>query len=836
MQRLELFGGISIETDTGPVTGRAVQRRRLALLALLAAARSPGVGRDKLVAYLWPDANAENGRRFLSDSVYRINQALGGDVILAAGDDLRLDAQRLPSDLFEFENALADGAHETAVTLYKGPFLDGFFLSDAAELERWVEGERDRLARSQASALEALAEAAERMQDPAASAGWWRRLAAHDPYNSRIALRLMQALDAAGERAAAIQHARVHEALLTHDLEIEPDAGVRELAERLRRAGGTGQSTRNAQSKADDVLTRAPANVPAASAASTAGAAGAVEARGRSAGMLQEPAPALSAAREEHAPLPRRHRPRRGPMPTFLWGVLGAVAVAGLAVWLLGRGRAGGAAVRISTIAVLPFVNLSADLDNEYFSDGMTEELMMTLGKVDGLRVASRTSVFAYKDRPVDVREVGERLGVEAVVEGSVRKAEGMVRIAAQLVSTVNGYELWSGVYERELEDVFAIQEQISHAIVATLRGSGTLADSDSLRLADRSTQDPEAYDLYLKGRFAWHQRTQEGLKRAVAYFGEAVEVAPNYARAYVGLGDAYAVGAFYDYLEPRTAYPKAEAAARRALEIDATLAAPHATLGYVLTYFHLEWPRAEDEFRRALALDPSYSTAHQWYANLLTVAARFNEAEREMRLAQEADPLSLIANAALGWSFYYAGKYDQALTQCRTTLTLNPDYQLAHLWGGWALQATGQREQAREWIGRAVRLSEGSVLTRLSLAQLLAGSASVAQRDSARGIVREVESYAERGDYVPAYEIAKVHLALGDRAEALDWLERAYEDRSHSMAFLRVDPQLAPLRGDSRFEALVTRALGRSVAGAGDGWHFRWRPELSRPLMTYIV
>jgi TolB-like protein/Tfp pilus assembly protein PilF len=462
----------------------------------------------------------------------------------------------------------------------------------------------------------------------------------------------------------------------------------------------------------------------------------------------------------------------------------------------------------VHTIAVLPFVNLSADRENEYFSDGITEELITTLGQVRGLSVASRSSVFAYKNKPVDMREVGRRLGAATVVEGSVRKSGQSLRITAHLVNTANGYALWSGAFEREMPDVFAIQEEISRAIVAKL--AGTLDAGERVTLAERSTRDPEAYDLYLKGRFAWHQRTRNGLREAVEYFTHAVARAPDYARAHVGLGDAYAVNAFYDYLPPRDAYPKAESAARRAIALDPTLAAPHATLGYVLTYYHLDWTQAEEEFKRALAADPTYSTAHQWYGNLLTVASRFADAEREFRAAEEADPLSLIAHAALGWSFYYAGRFDRALEQCRQTLALDRNFELAHLWGGWALEEMGREREAREWIQRAVQLSGGSPLTRLALARLLARSQSRAERDSARSIVGEAESRRARGEYMPSYEIAKVHLALGDRAKAIEWLRRAVEDKSHSRAFLRVDPQLRPLRGDSHFEELGEQARSR--------------------------
>ncbi len=781
MQRLIVFGGLSIATEGGPVTGRAVQRRRLALLALLSTAHRRGMSRDKLIAFLWPNADAETGRHYLSDSVYRINSALGGDVIVPTGDDLQLDPQCLPTDLADFEDALARGDHEGATSIYSGPFLDGVFLSDSPELERWIESERVRLAAAFARALEVLGETATGRGEHTVAVRWWRRLAAHDPYNSRVALRLMQAMSDAGERAAAIQHARVHEMLLKQELELDPDPAIAELAERLRNE----KQPEPGPARPEPASARPRSATPA---------------------LPQSAAPAQGAM--ANAPAPSRPRRR---LRLVHAAVGGAVAVALLAVWLSGRGRidpaprAPGDPMR--SVAVLPFTNVGVDPENEYFSDGMTDELITTLGTVEGLAVASRTSVFAYKHQALDVREIGRKLGVDAVVEGSVRRSGRKLRITAQLVSTASGYRLWSDAYDREVDDVFTIQEEIARAIVTTM--SGALIRTAGPVTAERSTRDSEAYDLYLRGRFAWHERTRDGLERAIDYFQRAVDRAPTYARAHAGLGDAYAVSGFYDYRAPRDAYPKAEASARRALEIDSLLAAPHATLGYILTYYHLDWPRAEAEFQRALAIDPSYSTAHQWYANLLTVAGRFDEAERELRRAQEADPLSLIANAALGWSFYFAGKYTGALEQCRSTLGLDPNYVLAHLWGGWALDALGQPREARQWIGRAVELSPRNELARLSLAHILAGSRSDAARDSARVILREIEDRSLAGAYVPSYEIAKVHLALGDQTEALRWLERAVEERSHSRAFLRIDPQLRPIRGDARYEQLVDRAFG---------------------------
>jgi TolB-like protein/DNA-binding SARP family transcriptional activator len=791
VQRLKLLGGVSIETESGPLTGRAVQKRRLALLAVLAAARSRGVSRDRVITLLWPDADAENGRSFLSDSVYRINQALGDDVILTPGDELRLDATRLPSDLDEFEEALVHGNHEEAVRTYAGPFLDGFLLPDALEFERWAEGERERIGREYARALEALAVSAEQNGRAAVAVDWWRRLAAHDPYNSRVALRLMQSLVAAGERAAAIQHARVHETMLRQELDIAPDAKVRALAEQLKHD--------TAGVAATPGLPAPPATTPVAPAPPS----------------MQPATPAATPSPTDavRTTSPVTTMPRRAITRAMLVAVaVLALTGLGVAAAIIARGRSVVASrtapAAMRTIAVLPFVNLSADRENEYFSDGITEELITTLGQVPGLRVASRTSAFAYKNKALDVREVGRQLGAAAVLEGTVRRSGNTLRVTAQLVDATTGYDLWSSTFDREAADVFAIQEEISRAIAARL--VGTLGAAKGVTLAERSTRDPVTYDLYLRGRHAWHGRTRESLAQAIDHFGQAVAREPDYARAHVALGDAYAVSAFYDYLPPRDAYPKAESAARRAIALDPSLAAPHATMGYILTYYYMDWPRAEEAFKRALAADPDYSTAHQWYANLLTVAARFDEAEREFRASQEADPLSLIAQAALGWSYYYAGNYEAALEQCRRTIAINPDFELAHLWGSWVLIELGRAGEAREWSERAVEMSKQSPLTRLALAYVRGRSGSEADKAAARAVVREMESRRSRGEYLPAYEIAKVHLALGDRAAALAWLKRTVEDGSHSRAFFRVDPQLALLRGDPRFELLVATGGGK--------------------------
>ncbi|MGQ0714887.1 MAG: BTAD domain-containing putative transcriptional regulator [Gemmatimonadaceae bacterium] len=772
MFSLKLFGGASIQTSSGPLTGRATQRRRLALLAMLAVARSRGLSRDKVIAFLWPEQDTDRGRALLSDSIYRVNQALGAEAIVSTADDLRLSADVLPSDVAAFEDAVERGDWQHATEDYAGPFLDGFFLSEAEEFERWTESERDRFARSYARALEALSEDAERRGDAVEAVRWWRALAAHDPYSSRAAVRLMRALDRSGDRAAALQHARVHATLLGQEFGTEPDAAVAELAASMR----------------IQPLAPRPASSVTTPAAEVVSASASVD----------QPLPARVSS---------RLAVRAGGWRPMVAGVAIVVAIAAVA-----RGRAPNRIeVDRASVAVLPFVDLSPGRDREFFSDGMTEELINTLGRVEGVRVASRTSSFSFKGTTADVRIVGDRLGVATVLEGSVRTGHSTLRITARLSDARAGYQLWSRTYDRKLEDVFAIQEEISRSIVETLKG--TLVGRDSAATARRGT-DLEAYNLYMKGRFAWYRRAEEPLTSAAAYFAQAVDKDSTYALAHAGLADAHAIRGFYDYRAPREAFPQAERAARRAMALDSSLVQPYATLGYVALYHDWDWARAEEWLTRAIDVGPRYSTAHQWYANFLTVRARFDEAERAMRRAQEIDPLSLIASAAHGWLLYYAGDFERAAEQCRLTLELDPEYAVALLWRGWALQELGRQPEALALLERAVSLTDRSTLFVASLARghALAGDTAVAV-----ALVRELETRAAR-DYVSSYELAKIHLALGARDRALDLLERAYEERSHSMVFLGIDPQLRPLHGAPRFERLAARVGAARRAGLRNG------------------
>jgi TolB-like protein/DNA-binding SARP family transcriptional activator len=764
---LKLLGGASLDGPDGPATGRVSQRRRLAVLALLAMNRRPGIGREKLAALLWPDSDGDRARHLLSDTVYVINRGLGGEVISAVGDELRLRLDRLGCDARDFEDAVQRGGLDEAVRLYAGPFMDGFFVEGSEEFERWMAAERDRLQELFARALEQLAGERSEHGDVRGAIECWRRLAAEDPLNSRVARALAEALDRGGERAAALQHLQDHQSTLKEELGIGVPAELAALEHTLRQPRPS------------------PAPVTPSTAAATAPA------------ITNSPEPPAIPTREpDREPLQRAYlRPF-----TLAAAIMTLIlAIAGLRVlWPSGETGSSAAATSLQSVAVLPFTDLSPARDHEYFSDGIAEELSTRLARVPGLKVAARTSAFAFKGTDTDVKAIGRALKVDALVEGSVREADGNLRVAVRLVNASDGYQIWAETWNRSGGDVLALQDEIAIGVVRALRPGST----PSVAASPATPVNLQAYDLYLQGRYFWHQRTGESLTRAAALFERAVAAAPGYAEAHSGIADAYAVLGFYDHLPPREAFPRAKAAALRALEIDPRLAQAHASLGYVALYYDWQWPAAELAFSRAIELNPNYSVGHQWHANFLVARGRFDEAVAAMRRAQETDPLSLIASAALGWIHYYRRDFDAAVQQCRRTIELNANFEQAWLWGGQAHEAAGRYADALTMLQQAAALSKRSaiVLTALGRAHALSGDVA-----AARAIVAEIQR--RHAGYVPAYEMAKLHLALGERAQALTLLQRAYEQRSHSLVFLAVDPQLDSLRSDPAFGELVSRA-----------------------------
>ena len=452
---------------------------------------------------------------------------------------------------------------------------------------------------------------------------------------------------------------------------------------------------------------------------------------------------------------------------------------------------------RTRSIAVLPFVNASPDPENEYLSDGITDELIDALSKVRGLRVASRTSVFGIKGKVEDVRAVGALLGVSAVIEGTVRRSGDRLRIAAQLSSTEDATLLWSQRFDRTLEDVFALQDEIAHTIVDALRAT-TFADL-SEPLPQRYAGNAKAYGLYLKGRFEWNKRTKEGVAAGIRYFEEAVTEDPRYAPAYTGLADSYALHVDYRSVPVKEGFELAKAYARKAIEIDESLAEAHASLAWSLFIYDWDWAGAEREFKRAIELAPGYATSHQWYAFLQIARGQIEEALIEAHMAQELDPASVSIRRGLGGIYAYARRYEQSRYHTERAIAMNPLAEESYRLLGMALFRLGKVDEAERVLRESSALPGAGPYAAATLGYVLAQRGEV---DEATAIRRQLEEEAKQG-YVSPVAFGTLAIGLGDWNAALDWIQRSIEERRGWFIYSRVNPMFDPLREHPRFIAM---------------------------------
>ncbi|PYP19232.1 MAG: hypothetical protein DMD53_14695 [Gemmatimonadetes bacterium] len=453
-----------------------------------------------------------------------------------------------------------------------------------------------------------------------------------------------------------------------------------------------------------------------------------------------------------------------------------------------------------NSIAVLPFLNMSADPDNEYFSDGMTEEIVHALSAVGSLRVASRTSSFAFKGATQNIRTIGEKLQVRTVLEGSVRRADTKLRVTAQLINAADGFHLWSATYEREMKDVFAIQDEIARAIVSALKVK--LTDEPSLALVEPRTANVEAYALYLKARYFWRRKSASGLKKGIEYFQQAIAVDPGYSLAYAGLADSYIALGYYGYLPPKDVFPPAKAAADAAIRIDDGLAEAHTARACVSLLYDWDWLGAERGFQRAIELKQGYPTAHFWYACYLWAVGRTEDSCEEASRALELAPLSLVGHANLGWALYFGRRFDAAIAQCQKSLELDPRYLFTYTVLGQAHVALSRYDEAISALQSAVRFSGGLSFTTATLGYAYA---KAGKRREARKVLQSLKQRSGN-EYVPPFCVALVYAGLGDRDQAFACLDRAYEERSYWLAYLKTWPLVDDLRADARFTALLDR------------------------------
>jgi len=763
---LKLLGGASVEGSDGPVTGRAAHGHRLALLALLALARGRPITRDKLIALLWPESGPDRARPQLSDTLYILRNALGDDVVRSSGDGLLLNPDAITSDAAMFDRLLDEGRLEDAVDLVAGPLLDGFHLSDAVEFEQWLDAERAHLGQRYAAALESLAEASEAQDRFSAAVGWWRKLAAYGPYCGRVALRLMRALDAVGDRAGALQQSRMHAALLREEFDTEPDTDVTTFADRLR--------------------LEPPAR----------------------------PAPEPTALhaihpiwRVEPGPAPGGSVPAAGRRRAIGWA--GSVAVLLLLLSYLamyGSRRAHPAALPslARSVGVLAFVDMSADAASTYFSDGLSEQIIAALSRIDGLRVAARTSSFALRDRALDARAIGDTLGVEAVLEGSVRRDGSRLRVTAQLIDAATGYPIWSDEFDREFEDIFTVQDEIATAIAGALE----------LRLARRAvpplagrTPDLQAYDHYLRGLYLRNSLSADALRQAADLFDRAIELEPGFALAWAAKASVVAPLIYFGHVPWEEGVGELRALTARALELDSTLGEAYAALGILKLFFDWDWEGAEQALQRALELNPSDPHAWHHLANYQRAMGRTAENVAARERAVELDPLNARTRILLGKDYCVAGDHDRAIEHYRRAIQLDPVNPLM-LGLGPGLPAgpadvymlQGRYDEAVEEYMRIAMLRGATAGDLEAIRGAYADSGMVGFWRTWLDI-----DLRQSGTSANSLRLAAIWAMIGDTARTFHWLDRSLAERNPGLIFLRFDRVFEKLQSHPRMARILS-------------------------------
>jgi TolB-like protein/DNA-binding winged helix-turn-helix (wHTH) protein/tetratricopeptide (TPR) repeat protein len=513
---------------------------------------------------------------------------------------------------------------------------------------------------------------------------------------------------------------------------------------------------------------------------------------------------AVGAASAEPEPgLDRQARFGSSVVPKIAWIALTAVFVlASLGYWVWHRAQTRDRPPSEGTVlAVLPFDNLSRDPDQEFFSDGLTEEMIAQLGKLNPkhLSVIARGSVARYKGSSLSSNQIGRELHADYLLQGSVRRESGRVRITVQLIQVRDQTDLWTESYDRELKDILALQDSVAKTIADQIRI--TLPTEFRNRLKRPRSVDPEAYEAYLRGRYFWNKRTGEGLQKASVYFQQALDKDPVYVPAYSGLADCNSGLTWHGFTSPARTLPRAEAAARKAIEIDPSSAEAHASLGLVLNH-RWDWTGAESEFKRALQLDPSYANAHHWYGDYLSIRGRHNEALTEAKEASKLDPLNQMIGTWVALRYYLAREYDEAIEHSRSTIELDPNFAAAHLLLGEAYVQTGRHKEGLGELQIAAGLSGGSplYLAEVGVARAVAGRKTEALQNIAQ--LLEIS----RSRYVSPYSVARVYASLNDREQTFKWLQNAFDDRAVWISYLAVDPVFDRFRSDQQFQDLLRR------------------------------
>ncbi len=734
MLRIKTFGGLSVHRGDDRVLGAAAQPRRMAVLAMVARAGGRGISRDRLLATLWPDADDEQGRNALKQAVYALRRDADFRDLFVGTRELRLNPDEVVCDVAEFEELFRHDEYERAIALYDGPFLDGFRLSAVPEFEHWLEEERRALGRALAVGLERLAHSALAQGDPAAAVRWHRRLAAIEPLNARFTVDLMKSLLAAGDRAGALQQARIYEGLIAQELDLPPDESVIELARRIREGR---------------VM---PAVVPPA----------------------ERPAPPRGDPASAPAPASREVEPAVAAERTRL------------------------------SVMVLPFTCLSDDADAGHMADGLTEEVIYALGRMHDLRVTGRTSAAIARDGSPNLGDLGTRLGVGAALEGSVRRAGGDVRVTARLLRVRDGAMLWNERWDRRIENVLDLQDELARAIAAgverELRREAGLPQAPSLR--------ERADELYVQGLRAWTPQGA-GLGQGLDQFREAVAIDPGHARAHAALAESYTQLAFYGFLPARRAADLVDAESREAMRLAPDIAESHLARGTSLLWVHRRFAEGTAELERALTMDPTFVVAQARLAFVRLCHLGPVEADRAVahRAATMAGATGL-SRVMYGQQLLAAREYDAAVEALHAAIDIEAPSFLAY---HWLTAAYVQKGMGAEAVASAVAEASLSDRHPWALMSLVVACTLAGQVRRAETLLETLKARAATG-YVQASLLGLAHAALGDGEAGMAFLERAVEEHDPSMMMLRTFPMYDAFREHPRYPALL-RAAG-------------WRPE----------
>jgi TolB-like protein/DNA-binding SARP family transcriptional activator len=761
---LRTFGTLSL-TDSQNRTHLGKDghhHRRLALLAMLAAAGTEGRSRDQLLLFFWPDSTQERARHSLEQLLYAIRRSMDQQAFLGS-NPVRLNPEVVSSDVAEFRAALSRGDIDNAVAQYRGPFLGGFYLADAPEFEEWVESERASLQRLYWGALEQLAGAAEKRKDHADAVRWWRMLADADPLSSKTAASMMRALIDAGDHAAALQFAEKYETTVRRELATGVGPQIAEMVSELRAVTSKNPMPRP---KLPSVATTPMAPAAQEVASPVEGV------------QLSEPA-------------------RRRSGVAFALASIGILVLIAAGGWLGTHLRAGTNVAASPSIAVLPFANVSGNRQDAGFVDGLTEEMISELAQVRNLRVIGRTSAIGFANSAIGARRIADSLGVANLLEGSVEKSGDQLRVQVRLVDGHDGSTRWSQTYDRPFKDVFAVQSDIATTVAREL--DLRLTQSNLARIDKPSTRNIAAYEMFLRGNDQTLQRSDSGVRAALKYFDNAVALDSTYADAYAGIARMQMRIRFGQDTEmsARARLALGEQAALKAVALDDSSGDAHAALGLVRRN-NYQLTSAAAELKRAVALDPTNARYHQWLVQIYALTGRPADALAEASRALHLDTLSAVSNGEYARALLVNDRCDEALQRIKLLESLRPPLLRG---GNIAAQCYARRQMWPQAIGEMRRIaSNGGPPSQALLGYLLARSGNTGE---AKQILASLLAGSTHGS-ARAFEIATVYAGLGDKDRAFKYLNESIDDRSLNSEYFRT--VIAPLQGDPRLTEFMRR------------------------------